>query len=184
MTAPSGPTLDVALVNQVMDAIRAASRGRWLGPTAAHDYATAAVSALAAADADLLAQAHAAGAAEGAAAERERIAQAIWEYRESGPHRGRDDGFSISRGLEQAAFIADEATADRLRDETAIADARTAPGAHSHHCPDCGHDWDCDPPQPMPCHNQIANGRPDRICDLCWGMRKPARISGHDKGRQ
>jgi hypothetical protein len=50
---------------------------------------------------------------------------------------------------------------------------------HLHRCPDCGHEGWHETAGPVWCANKaVASGGVAAIlCDLCWGMVKPAR--GH-----
>jgi hypothetical protein len=53
---------------------------------------------------------------------------------------------------------------------------------HQHVCPDCGAESWHETTGPVWCANKAsANGGVIRLlCDLCWGMTKPARVPAHE----
>ena len=54
---------------------------------------------------------------------------------------------------------------------------------HRHRCPDCNVESWHETTGPVHCANKARNG--DGVarlfCDLCWGMRKPARVPAHER---
>ncbi len=55
-------------------------------------------------------------------------------------------------------------------------------GLHEHRCPDCGTWWS----HAGACLSADAHpGEPvsNRLCDLCWGMRREARAPAHERRR-